>query len=72
MGTLSPYPCQRDIVPVECSNGEHLQSSYFPIYSNVEKTYYHRLTMAAESEERDSAECIYIQLIHEMEEYPDE
>ena len=36
------------------------------------KAYFLELMMTAEGEERDRAECVYIQLIHGLEEYSDE
>lgn len=36
------------------------------------KDYFIRLTMSAESEERDRAECVYIQLLHWLDECLDE
>ncbi len=36
------------------------------------KTYFLEMMMAAEGEERDRAECVYIQLIHGLDECSDE
>ena len=36
------------------------------------KTYFLELMMTTEGEERDRAECIYIQLMHELSECSDE
>lgn len=36
------------------------------------KEYFLELMMSTEGEERDRAECVYIQLIHGLEEYSDE
>ena len=36
------------------------------------KAYFLEMMMTAEGEERDRAECIYIQLIHGLSEYSDE
>ena len=44
------------------------------VWSDYEqaKSYYLELMMTAEGEERDRAECVYIQLIHGLEECSDE
>lgn len=36
------------------------------------KAYFLELMMTAEGEERDRAECVYIQLIHELDKCSDE
>ena len=44
------------------------------VWSDYEqaKSYYLELMMTAEGEERDRAECVYIQLIHGLSECSDE